>query len=87
MMGSPPQSRNGRTRAPVTPAEEAHHPGVMTRVAAWLLYVTIPIAADHLTAPLRQRARTADDRLKRTARRLIRRDINRGSTDNDADTR
>jgi hypothetical protein len=60
----------------------------MTRVATWLLDVALPkLAPDHLTAPLRQRARNADDRLERTAYRLIRRDVKPGSTDHDGDTR
>ena len=88
MMGSPPQSRNGHTPVRVTPVEVACHPGVMTRVAARLLDVAIhKLAPDHLTASLRERARNADDRLERTAHRLIRRDGKRGSTDSDGDTR
>jgi hypothetical protein len=86
MMGNPPQSHNGRAPVRVTPVEDPHHPGVMTRVAAWLVDVALPrLVPDHLIASLRQRARDVDDRLERTAHRLLRRDANRGSRDRDAD--
>jgi hypothetical protein len=57
---------------------DPRHPGPITRVASWLVDVAIPkLLPDHLTAPLRQRARNADDRLERTARRLTHRQVNR----------
>lgn len=50
--------------------------------------VAIPkLMPDHLTARLRERARNADDQLERTARRLIRRQVNRGPTNPDGHTR
>jgi hypothetical protein len=42
---------------------------------------------DHLIGWLRERARNADDRLERTARRLIRRQVNRGPTNPDGHDR
>jgi CRISPR/Cas system Type II protein with McrA/HNH and RuvC-like nuclease domain len=60
----------------------------MTRAAAWLVNVGIPkLIPDRLTAPLRGRARDADDRLERSARRLIRRRVERGPTNPDDHTR
>jgi hypothetical protein len=44
-------------------------------------------APNHLTAPLRERVRDADDRLERTARRPIRRQVNRGPTNRDVHIR
>jgi hypothetical protein len=87
-MGSPPRSPNGNTPVPLTPVKDADHAGLMTRVAAWLVNVATPkLMPDHLTAPLRERARDADDRLERTARRLIHRQVNRGPTNPDGHTR
>lgn len=70
-MGSPP-SPNGNAPVRVTPVKD--DAGLITRVASWLVNVAVPkLLPDHLTAPLRKRARNADGRLERTARRLIRR--------------
>ena len=87
-MGSPPSSPNGNTPLRVTVVKDAGHAGRMNRVATWLVNVAIPkLIPDHLAAPLRERARTADDRLEGTARRLLRRQVNRGPTNPDGHTR
>jgi hypothetical protein len=87
-MASPLKSPNGNTPVRVTPVKDAGHAGLMTRVASWLVNVATPrLMPDHLTAPLRERARNADDRLERTARRLIRRQTNRVPPDPDGHTR
>jgi hypothetical protein len=87
-MGSPHKSPNGNTPVRVTPVKDAGHAGRLTRVATWLVNVAIPkLIPDHLTAPLRKRARDADDRLERTARRLVRRRVNRAPTNPDGPTR
>ena len=75
-MGSPPKSPNGNTPVRVTRVKDARRPRVITRAASWLVDVALPkLIPDHKTAPLRERARNADDRLERTARRLIRRRV------------
>lgn len=87
MMGSPLKSPNGNTPVRVTVVSDAGHAGRMTRVALWLMNVAIPkLIPDHVAAPLRERARNADDRLERTARRLVRRKGNRGPTHPDGHT-
>jgi hypothetical protein len=87
-MGSPPKSPNGNTPLRVTPLKDAGHADRITRMATWLVNVAIPkLIPDHLTAPLRERARDADDRLERTARRLVRRQVNRGPTNPEGHTR
>jgi hypothetical protein len=87
-MGSPLKSPNGNTPVRVTLVKDAGRAGRMTRVASWLANVAIPkLIPDHLTAALRERARDADDRLERTARRLVRRQIKRGPTNPDWPTR
>jgi hypothetical protein len=87
-MGSPVKSSNGRAPVRVTLVEDAGHDGRMTRAAAWLVNVGIPkLIPDRLTGPLRERARDADDRLERTARRLSRRGVKRGTTNPDGHTR
>jgi hypothetical protein len=87
-MGSPLESPNGNTPVRVTPLKDAGRAGRMTRVATWLVNVAIPkLIPDHLTAPVVEWARDADDRLERTARRLIRRKVNRGPTNPDRHTR
>ena len=87
-MGSPLKSPNGNTPVRVTVVKDAGHAGRMTRVASWLVNVAIPkLIPDHVTAALRERARNADDRLERTARRLLRRQDNRDPTHPDGDTR
>lgn len=86
-MGTPLNSPNGNTPVRVTLAKDARRAGRMTRVASWLVNVATPkLIPDHLTAPLRERARDADDRLDRTARRLIRRRVNRGPSNPDGHT-
>jgi hypothetical protein len=80
-MRSPIRSPNGNTLVRVTLVNDAGRTGLITRVTSWLVNVPIPkVVPDHLTAPLRERARDADDRLERTAHRLLRRRVNRGST-------
>ena len=60
----------------------------MTRMTAWLVNVAIPkLIPDQVTAPLRERARDADDRLERTARRLVRRPVKGGPTNPGSHTR
>ena len=87
-MGSPLKSPNGNTPVRVTHVEDAGHAGRMTRAAARFVNVAIPkLIPDRLTAPLRKRARNADDRLERTARRLVRRRVKRGPTNPDGPTR
>jgi hypothetical protein len=87
-MGSPLKSPNGNTPVRVTPVKDARHAGRMTRVATWIVNVALPkLLPDHVTAPMRERARNADDRLERTARRLIHRQVNRGPTNPDGHTR
>jgi hypothetical protein len=87
-MGSPIKSPNGNMPVRVTDVRHAGHAGRMTRVASWLVNVAIPkLIPDHLTAPPRERARDADDRLERTARRLVRRRVKRDPTNPDGPTR
>jgi hypothetical protein len=87
-MGSPPKSPNGDTPVRVTPVTDAGHAGRMTRVTTWLVNVATPkLIPDHLTALLRERARNADHRLERTARRFTRRQANRGPTNRDGHIR
>ncbi len=78
-MGTQLRSPNHHTPLSVTPVKDAGHPGRMTRAASWLVNVEIPkLIPDRLTAPVRERTRNADDRLERTARRLVRRRVDRG---------
>ena len=82
-MGTPPGAPNGNTPTPVKLPKDPNHAGPLTRVASWLVNVATPkLIPDHLTAPLAERARDADARLERTARRLIRRQVNRGGPTN-----
>ena len=86
-MGSPLKSPNGNTPVRVTLVRDMGRAGRMTRVVTWLVNVAIPtLIPDRLTAPLRERARDADDRLERAARRLTRRHVNRGPTNPDEHT-
>jgi hypothetical protein len=69
-MGSRLKPPDGDTPIRVTRVKDARHAGRTTRAATWLVNVAIPkLIPDHLSAPLRERARDADDRLDRTARR------------------
>jgi hypothetical protein len=87
-MDSPVKSPNGNAPVRVTLAEDAGHAGRITRAATWLVNVAIPkLIPDRLTGPLRERARDADDRLERTARRLVRHRVNRGTRNRDGHTR
>jgi hypothetical protein len=80
-MGNPLESRNGNRPGRATLVKDAGRAGRIDRVATWLVNVAVPkLMPDQLTAPLRERARNADDRLERTARRLLRRRGNRGPT-------
>ncbi len=86
-MGRPVNSPNGNKTVHVTVVKDARHVGRTTRVALWLVNVAIPkLMPDHLTAPLRQRARNADNRMERTARRL-RRQISRVPKNRDEHSR
>jgi hypothetical protein len=78
-MGSPPTSPNGNTQVRVTPVKGASYAGLMTSVAPWF----VDVAPDHRTAPLRERARNADDWLQQTARRFSRRQEKRVSSNPD----
>jgi hypothetical protein len=87
-MGTQLQAPNLHTPTPVTPVKDARHPGRMTRAPSWLVTVEIPkLIPDRLTAPIRQRTHNADDRLERTARRLVHGRIDRGPTKPDRHTR
>jgi hypothetical protein len=84
----PLKSPNGHRPVRVTCVNGARDPGVMARVASWLVNVATPkLMPERRTAPLRKRARNADARLERTARRLIRGPAKRGPTDHDGRTR
>jgi hypothetical protein len=72
-MISPSESHNGNGRVRATVVENVRPPGPVTRVASWLVDVAIPkLIPDHVTARFRQRVRSADDRLQRTAHRFTR---------------
>jgi hypothetical protein len=72
-MISPQESHNGNGRVRATVVGHVRHPGPVTRVASWVVDVAIPkLIPDHVTARLRQRLRSADDQLQRTAHRLTR---------------
>ena len=87
-MGSPLERPNGNTLPRVTVVKHTVHAGHATRRARWIVDVGIPkLIPDHLTALPRDRAPSADNRLERTARRLIRRQVSRGSTNADEHTR
>ena len=87
-MISPPGSHNGNGRVRVTVAENGRHPGPVTRVASWVVDVAIPkLIPDHVTGRFRQRSRSADDRLERTAHRFTRRRLDATRTDHDRDAR
>jgi hypothetical protein len=60
--------------------EVVRYPGVMTRLVAGLIDAA-GLVRKHLLASLRAHARHADDRLERTADRLVRRDGNRSRVD------
>ncbi len=87
-MGRPLKPPDGNAPIRVTREKDAPHAGRMTRASLWLSNVGIPkLIPDHLTAPLREWASDADDRLERTARRLTRRHVDRGPKDPDRQTR
>jgi hypothetical protein len=70
-MTSPRASPNGNKPFYARFATMAPHAGPVTRLAAWVVDVAIPkLIPDRVTAPLRRRLRSMDDRLERTARRL-----------------
>jgi hypothetical protein len=70
-MISPPGSQNGNGRVRATAVENVRHTGLITRVASWVVDVTIPkLIPDHVTARLRRRVRGADERLEQAAHRL-----------------
>jgi len=87
---SPPESYNGNGngRVRATVVENVRHPGPVTRVASWVVDVAIPkLIPDHATARLRQRSRSADEWLERTAHRLTRHRFDGGRTKPDRHTR
>ena len=60
----------------------------MTRASLWLMNVGIPkLIPDRFTGPVREWASDTDDRLERTARRLVRRQVDRGPKDPDRQIR
>ena len=70
-MISPPGSHNGNGRVRATVVENVRHRGPVRRVAFWVVDVAIPkLIPDHVTARFRERVRSADERLERTAHRL-----------------
>ena len=70
---SPSESHNGNGRVRAAVVETVRHPGLVTRMASWVVDVAIPkLIPDHVTARFRQRLRSADERLERTAHRLTR---------------
>ena len=72
-MISPPDSHNGNGRVRATVVEDVGHPGRVKRFAYWLVDVAVPkLIPDHATTRFRQRLRSTDDRLERTAHRLTR---------------
>ena len=87
-MISPPESHNGDGWIRTTAVENVRHPGLLTRVTSWVVDVAIPkLIPDHVTARFRHRLRSADDRLKRTARRLTRHRFDAARTNPDRDAR
>ena len=87
-MGSPLKPPDGNAPIRVTRVEHPRHAGRMTRASLWLANVGIPkLIPDRFTGPLREWASDADDRLERTARRLVRRQVDRGPKDPDRQTR
>lgn len=81
-------SQNGNGQVPATVVENVRHPGRVTRAAYWVVDVAIPrLVPDRVTARFRQRLRSADDRLERTAHRLARRRDRSARTNRDRDAR
>ena len=87
-MGRPLKPPDGNAPIRVTRVEDTPHAGRMTRASLWLANVAIPkLIPDRVTGPLREWASDADDRLERTARRLMRRQVGRRSKDPDRQIR
>jgi hypothetical protein len=87
-MDSPLKPPNGNGPIRVTRGKDARHAGRLTRGATWLVNVAVPKPIpDHLTAPIREGARDADDRLERIARRIGHRQVKRDPTDPDGHAR
>jgi len=87
-MISRPASHNGNGRVRATVVESVRHSGPVTRVAYWVVDVAIPkMIPDHVTARFRQRVRSADERLERTAHRLTRHRFDAARTNPYRDTR
>jgi uncharacterized membrane protein len=87
-MISPSESHNGNGRVQAMVVENVRHPGPVTRVASWVVDVAIPkLIPDHVTARFRQRLRSADGRLERTAHRLTRHRFDAARTNRDRDAR
>jgi hypothetical protein len=84
----PPESHNGNGRVQATIVGDVRHRGLAKRVAYWLVDVAVPkLLPDHVTAHLRRRLRSADDRLERTARRLTRHRFDAARTNRGGDAR
>jgi uncharacterized membrane protein len=86
-MISPSVSHNGNGLVRDTVVENVRHPGPVTRTASWVVDVAIPkLIPDRVTARFRQRLRSTDERLERTAHRLTsqRFDADRTRPDRDA---
>jgi uncharacterized membrane protein len=87
-MISPLGSHNGNGRVRATVVENVRHSGPVTRMASWVVDVAIPkLIPDRVTSRFRQRLRSADDRLKRTAHRLTRHCFDAARTNRDWDAR
>jgi hypothetical protein len=88
-MGTPLGAPNGDKPTRVKLPKDPDHAGLLSRVASWLVNVATPkLIPDHLTVPLAERAPNADARPERTARRLMRHEVDRrGPTNPDGHTR
>ena len=87
-MISPPESHNGNGRVRATIVEDVRHPGPVRRMASWGVDVAIPkLIPDRVTARFRQRLRSADERLERTAHQLTRQRFDAARTRPDRDAR
>jgi hypothetical protein len=87
-MGSPYESPNGNTPVRRTNGNDTRRAGPITRGTSWLVNVAVPkLLPDRRMASLRERARNADDRLERTARRVFRRQVSRRPANSGRHTR
>jgi hypothetical protein len=78
----------GRGRVRPRVVENVPHPGPVTPMASWVVDVAIPkLTPDRVTARLRQRLRSVDDRLERTAHRMTRHRFDDARPNRDTDAR